>query len=276
MIDRIIAIYCICDDFLKAQNVEHWPNIKMTDAELMTTFILAHTDFYGNIEKARIFLQERRYIPRMLGKSRFCRRLHQFDESIWLKLIKYAATKGCIFGLPNEFIVDSFPVRVCQSIRMHRSRLFQASNFIGFNACRKEFFRGVKVHALVTTHGRPWIVWMTPGNVHDNRAYKERAPWQELREGSKTYGDNAYSDEALENLLELRVQRLIAARKENTTRPLNVRDFLDLQGIRKVVETTFSRITALMPRRIHAVTEKGFRIKVIGFVTAMAFVFAIT
>ena len=58
MINRIIAIYCICDDFLKAQNVEHWPNIKMTDAELMTTFILAHTDFYGNIEKARVFLQE--------------------------------------------------------------------------------------------------------------------------------------------------------------------------------------------------------------------------
>jgi hypothetical protein len=276
MIDRIIAIYCICDDFLKAQNIEHWPNIKMTDAELMTTFILAHTDFYGNIEKARIFLQEHRYIPRMLGKSRLCRRLHEFNESIWQRLITYAATKGSIFGLPNEFIVDSFPVRVCQNIRMHRSRLFQASNFIGYNACRKEFFRGVKVHALVTTHGRPWIVWMTPGNVHDNRAYKERAPWMELREGSKTYGDNAYSDEALENLLELRGQRLIAARKENTTRPLHVRDFLDLQGIRKVVETTFSRITALMPRRVHAVTEKGFKIKAMGFVTAMAFIFAIT
>jgi len=52
MIDRIIAIYCICDDLLKAQGIEHWPNTKMTDAELMTTFILAHTDFYGNIEKA--------------------------------------------------------------------------------------------------------------------------------------------------------------------------------------------------------------------------------
>ena len=276
MIDRIIFIYCTCDDFLKTQGLDYWPNIKMTDAELMTTFILAHTDFYGNIEKARIFLKEHRYIPKMLSKSRFCRRLHQFEESIWQKLIAYAATKGSIFGLPNEFIVDSFPVRVCQNIRIHRSRLFGASNFIGFNACRNEFFRGIKVHALVTTHGRPWIVWMTPGNVHDNRAYKERAPWVELREGSKTYGDNAYSDEALENLLELRGQRLIADRKGNTTRPLHVRDFLDLQGIRKVIETTFSRIAALMPRKVHAVTEKGFKIKAMGFVTALAFIFAIT
>ncbi len=276
MIDRITAIYCICDDFFKSLGVEHWHNTKMTDAELMTTFIVAHTDFSGNIEKARIFLQEHGYIPSMLGKSRFCRRLHRLDESIWQNVITYAATKGAIFGLPNEFIVDSFPLRVCQNIRMHRSRLFSASHFIGFNACRKEFFRGIKVHALVTTYGRPWIVWMTPGNVHDNRAYKERAPWMELQRGSKTYGDNAYSDEALENLLELRGHRLIADRKENTTRPLHVRDFLDLQGIRKVVETTFSRITALMPRKVHAVTEKGFRIKAMGFVIAIAFIFAIT
>ena len=172
--------------------------------------------------------------------------------------------------------MHSFPVRVCQSIRVHHSRLFQALNLIGFNPCRKEFFRGVKVHALVTTHGQPWIVWMTSGNVHDNRGYKERAPWIELEEGSNAYGDNAYSDEALENLLELGGQRLIAARKENTTRPLHVRDFLDLQGIRKVVETIFSRITALIPRRIDAVIERGFKIKAMGFVTAVDFIFAIT
>jgi hypothetical protein len=275
MIDRIIAIYCICDDFLKSQGVEHWPNIKMTDAELIATFILAHTDFYGNIDKARVFLHEHDYIPRMLGKSRFSRRIHRIDDSIWHQLIQYAAKKGTIFGLPNEFIVDSFPVRVCQSIRMSRTRLFPDSKFVGFNACRNEFFRGVKIHALVTTYGRPWIVWMTPGNVHDNRAYKEKAPWMEMVPGSKTYGDNAYSDEALENLLELRGQRLIADRRENSTRPLHVRDFLDLKGIRKVVETTFSRIMALMPRKIHAVTENGFKLKAMGFVVGMAMIFAI-
>lgn len=79
--------------------------------------------------------------------------------------------------------------------------------------------------------------------------------------GNKTYGDHAYEGEALENLLELRGQRLIADRKENTTRPLHVRDFLDLQGIRKVVETTFCCITGLMPRKIYAVTERGFILK---------------
>lgn len=276
MIDRIIAIYCICDDFLNSLGFEHWHNIKMTDAEVMTTFILAHTDFYGNLEKTRAFLYEHGYVPRMLEKSRFCRRLHRLDRRTWHKLIQYAALRGAVFGLPNEFIIDSFPVRVCQHIRMHRSRLFPEDKFKGFNACRREFFRGLKVHAIVTTAGRPWITWITPGNVHDLRAYKERAPWMELQRGSKTYGDAAYLDEALEEYLELRDQRLIAARRENSKKPLYIRDFLDLQGVRKMVETTFSRIAALMPRKIHAVTDAGFEIKTMGFVVAIAMIFAIS
>jgi Transposase DDE domain len=275
MIDRIIAIYCICDDFFR-DRAEHWPNIKMTEAEVMTTFILAHTDFYGNIEKSRTFLMEHGYIPRMLGKSQFCRRSHRWSKSIWQELIQFAALKGVVFGLPDAFVVDSFPVRVCQSIRMHRARLFGGTEFKGYNACRHEYFRGLKIHAVVTTTGRPLIVWATPGCVHDLRAYKERAPWIGMNRGCATYGDAAYLDEALEKMLEIRGQKLIAARRENTKRPLGVRDFLDLQGLRKVVETTFSRVAALMPRKIHAVTEKGFEMKAMGFITAVSMIFAIS
>lgn len=275
MIERIIAIYCICDDFFRGR-VEHWPNIKMTEAEVMTTFILAHTDFYGNIEKSRVFLMEHGYISRMLGKSQFCRRIHRWGKSIWQELIHFASLKGAIFGLSDAFVVDSFPVRVCQSVRMHRARLFVDTKFKGYNACRHEYFRGLKIHAIVTTTGRPLIVWATPGCVHDLRAYKEEAPWLRMKKGSTTYADAAYLDEALENLLEVRGQKLVAARRENTKRPLGIRDFLDLQGLRKVVETTFSRVTALMPRKIHAVTEAGFEMKAMGFITAVSMIFAIS
>jgi hypothetical protein len=276
MINRIISIYCICDDFFKTRKTEHWPNIKMTEAEVMTTFILAHTDFYGNIEKSRTFLMEHGYMPRMLGKSQFCRRVHRWSQSIWQELIQFAALKGTMFGLTDAFIVDSFPVRVCQSIRMHRARLFAGSEFKGYNACRHEYFRGLKIHAIVTTTGRPLIVWATPGCVHDLRAYKEEAPWMRMKRGATTYGDAAYLDEALETLLEIRGQKLVAARRTNSKRPLSIRDFLDLQGLRKVVETTFSRVAALMPRKIHAVTESGFKIKAMGFIAAISMVFAIS
>lgn len=49
---------------------------------------------------------------------------------------------------------------------------------------------------------------------------------------------------------------------------MHMRGFLDPQEIREVVETTLSCITGKMPRKIHAVTERGFvlKTKVVPFV----------
>ena len=55
-------------------------NGRMSDAEVMTTAIVAALFFSGNLEKSRIFLQEHGYIPKMLEKSRFNRRLHKISE----------------------------------------------------------------------------------------------------------------------------------------------------------------------------------------------------
>ncbi len=49
----------------------------MTAAEVMTTAILAALRFGGNFEQARQMLQTEGYIPHMLSKSRFNRRLHR-------------------------------------------------------------------------------------------------------------------------------------------------------------------------------------------------------
>ena len=74
---QIIAIFCICDDMLKALHHYEDPQSQMIDAEVMTTAILAALRFGGNFETARSMLQTEGYIPKMLGKSRFNRRLHR-------------------------------------------------------------------------------------------------------------------------------------------------------------------------------------------------------
>jgi hypothetical protein len=48
----------------------------MSDAEVMTTAMVAALYFGGNLERARKLLGQPTYIPRMLSKSRFNRRLH--------------------------------------------------------------------------------------------------------------------------------------------------------------------------------------------------------
>ena len=96
-----------------------------------------------------------------------------------------------------------------------------------------------------------------------------------MKKGSRVYGDAAYMDESLEALLHLRKQELISDQRMNSRRTRLLSDWLDLQGFRKTVETAFSRVTALRPRKIHAVTESGFAIKSFGFVVAVSIFHAI-
>lgn len=55
-------------------------------------------------------------------------------------------------------------------------------------------------------------------------------------------------------------------RKKNNKRPHEPWQNFLIQHFRKGVETTISQITARFPKSIHAVTEKGFALKLLLFV----------
>ena len=77
MDDSILAIYCLCDDLLKALRHQEDPQRQMRDAEVMTTAVVAALYFGGNFERARLLLASPRYMPSMLSKSQFNRRLYR-------------------------------------------------------------------------------------------------------------------------------------------------------------------------------------------------------
>ncbi|ELS30730.1 MULTISPECIES: hypothetical protein [Pseudanabaena] len=77
MNDEIVAIDCLCDDILRAMNQQGNIQQQMSDAEVMTTAIVAVLYFGGNFEKARKELSEPQYISKMLSRSRFNRRLYR-------------------------------------------------------------------------------------------------------------------------------------------------------------------------------------------------------
>ena len=71
MDDKIVAIYSIVSDFLKAMHHHEDPQCQMNDAEVLTTAIVAALFFGANFELARSLLGQSKYIPSMLSKSRF-------------------------------------------------------------------------------------------------------------------------------------------------------------------------------------------------------------
>jgi hypothetical protein len=125
MQERIIMIYCLCDEFLKAHGCVDLPGTVMSTAEVMTTALVAADVFGGCFERSRAFLLAHGYIPQMLSKSRFNRRLHALPESLWQGLFHLLRVVAKQTNPGDEYLVDSCPVPVCDNIRIRRCHLYR-------------------------------------------------------------------------------------------------------------------------------------------------------
>ena len=76
MIDHTTELYCIVNDLLKAVGHEDDRRRAMTDAEVLTTALVAAHCFGGNAEHARRLPREAGLMPRIPSRSRLNRRLH--------------------------------------------------------------------------------------------------------------------------------------------------------------------------------------------------------
>ena len=266
MDDKIITTFCLCDDVLKAMYHQEDHQCQMNDAEIMTTALVASLFFRGNYESARAMLRQHGYIPHMLSKSRFSRRLHRLKE---LFLVFFALFAHIWKTLNKEaiYVIDSRPIAVCDNIRIRRSKLYSKEDFRGYQASKKRYFSGLKSHLMVTPDGQPVECVLTPGGFGDVDALKFYA--YELPDGSIIYADKAYNDYEIEDLLnEVNHIQLLPMRKKNSKRALSPSVSFVQRYHRKRVETAGSLIAQLLPQSIHAVTSQGFELKVALFVIA--------
>jgi hypothetical protein len=120
--DTIITTYYLCEEFLEAIGHRDDPQVRLSTAEVMTTSVVACAFFCGNIEASRSFLDEYGYIPKAISKSRFNRRLHAIDPSLWKTLFDVLAEVFKHNNATESYVVDSLPVAVCDNIRIRRSR----------------------------------------------------------------------------------------------------------------------------------------------------------
>jgi hypothetical protein len=271
---QVIAIYCFCDDFLKARDHQDWPNVKLTLAEIMLVYIVSTRFFYGNIERAYKILKDQRYITKGLSKGQLNVRLHGVHPQMWHDLIRFAYEQRKYLGLSKEFVVDSFPINVCRNIRISRCRIYEGEEFRGYNTSKREYFYGLKVNMVATAEGQPFEVIFCPGKYHDSEPFKLMQ--LDLPEGSSLYADSAYTNYEKEEELKQRGIRPVIERKSNSCRPHLFEDWQDLKRFRRTIETTFSQISAFLPKKIHAVTDAGFELKTMGFIIALAINFIFT
>ena len=262
MINQTTAIFCVVDDMLKGLRWQEDPRCRCTDAEVITTALAAALFFGNNQDKARAALHQTGLIPRMLGKSRFSRRLHRVGDLIARGFFLLGLALKEVSASPR-YLVDSFPVALCDNIRTKRCRLVPLNEaFRGKNASKRRFFYGVRVVVVTTESGLPVEFAFLPGAAFDVRAYNSLP--LALPPGSELLGDTAYVSEELENLAsEFDDLEVSACLRRDSVRRQRPEIEARKQILRHPIEGFFSGIVSHFGHHVHAVTFRGFQLKLV-------------
>jgi hypothetical protein len=164
--------------------------------------------------------------------------------------------------------VDTFPIPVCDNIRISRCRLYREERYRGYKASKRRYFYGLKLHLLITQTGEPVEFFLTPGSTSDlSGLYGFDF---DLPEGATIIADKAYNVYWFEDMLQEVGIHLLPIRKKNSKRPHEPWE-RGLQWLcRQQVETSGSLIDRRLPKSIHAVTAEGFELKLVLFVLAFS------
>lgn len=264
---QIMAFYRACDAYLQHTGFVDDPQARMSTCEVLLTALVAAFFYANNLRLARLALAESGLVPYMLSESRFNRRWHKVKSEDWQEILTWLDRHH-----PDDtFVIDSCPFPVCHNRRARRCRLYQDEDnaYWGYCAAKEEYYYGLKAHAIITQSGRPVEVLLLCGCSGDLTGMKELV--LDLPKNARLYGDKAYTDyEYEEELLREKKLTFLPIRKSNHKRQYAEEVARQVSKTRKRIETTFSQITAKLPRRLHAVKAAGFENKIMALFVAFA------
>ena len=270
MCHRTIAIYCFLDDLLKAMNHRSDIREQINDAQVATTAIIAMLYFGGNYQKSLTSIEESGIFSHSLSRSRFSRRLTRINDLLHLIFNELGSTLKEL-NLESRYALDSFPVPLCQNIRIRRHRLTKAvadkEAYRGYISSKKQYFFGVRVQVITTIDNLPVEFSILPGEASDLQGLAELP--LNFPEGAEIAADAAYTEYNWEDFAkEVEGIKLLVMRKKGSHRGDDLPQKYFKFWLRHRIETTFGEISKLFPKKIHATNLNGFIFKVFLFLLA--------
>lgn len=269
MIDNAVAIYCFLDDYFKAIKHAEDKQCRMSDAQVILIGILSCLYFGGHQEHALQYASEHLF-SYTLSKSRYNRRIHALEEQMQ-EIFQCIGTVLKEFNTSMEYVMDSFPVRICHNIRIANNRLLPLNKeYRGKCVSKREYFYGFRVQVIATIEGVPVEFAIVPGSWNDSRGM--HALEMNLPEGSRNISDSGYTNYEFEDMMqECEKVWHDTERRSNAKRTEPAYRKYYKNQIRKIIENVFSQITSRMMRTIHATTIKGFILKIKLFIWSHLF-----
>lgn len=174
----IITVFCAAADTLKAMPEykhlrQRGPKPALDDSEVLTMEFVGEMLGISTDKGIYSYFRAhfRHFFPRLktIHRTTFTRQasnLWACKERLWQMIVGAIPTHRD----DTFFIVDSFPIPVCQFARAKRCRRFRGQAAFGHDELVRHTFYGFRCHMLIRWPGIITRLVLTPGNVHDLKA----------------------------------------------------------------------------------------------------------
>ena len=252
--EQLVLVYCLADDGLKSEkNGGKWRksnhNPKCTDAEIIAVAMMQ--SYFGAATLKRTYLlikaNDAEAFPDLPGYRQWLARLHKLSFQTGAILESVPLN---IKDLEEIYLVDSFPINMCQAIRHGRVNLLRDEGAY-FGKGTKGWFFGFKLHVLSTRTGQIVGAILLPTSYDDREGARMLADLME--EGSLVIADLGYRGVKFQTQMYEEEGVLFITRADIESSSLKITHSL----IRTRVEGVFSSLWERFATRVYSRSWHG-------------------
>ena len=252
--EQLTLVYCLVDNCLKSEeNGGQWRKSnnkpKCTDAEIIAVAMMQ--SYFGAATLKRIYLlvkaNDPKAFPTLPSYQQWIARLNQLSREIGIVLNSIPFS---VNDLDEIYLIDSYPIKLCQPIRHGMVRLMRDEGAY-FGKGTKGWFFGFKLHVLATRTGQLVGAVLLPTS-HDDRA-GARMLASLMEEGALCVADLGYRGEAFQLEMYEEEGVLFLTRADIEDKNLKMTHSL----IRERVEGVFSSLWARFATRVYSRSWNG-------------------
>lgn len=191
--EQLAVVYCLVDDGLKSEkNGGNWRksnhNPKCTDAEIIAVALMQ--SYFGTATLKRTYLlvkaNDEQAFPHLPSYQQWLARWHRLSFQMGAILESIPLN---IKDTEEIYLIDSFPINLCQPIRHGRVNLLRDQG-AAFGKGTKGWFFGFKLHVLATRTGQIVGAVLLPTSYDDRAGARMLASL--MTEGSLCLADLGY------------------------------------------------------------------------------------
>jgi hypothetical protein len=252
--EQLILVYCLADDGLKNEkNKGQWRKSnnqpKCTDAEIISVAMMQ--SYFGCATLKRTYLlvkaNEPKAFPHLPSYKQWLNRWHQLSFQMGIILESIPIN---IRDLEEIYVIDSFPIPMCQPIRHGRVNLLRDEG-ASFGKGTKGWFFGFKLHVLSTRSGQIVGSVLLPTSYDDREGARRLASLME--EGSLAIADLGYRGKKFQLEMYEEEGVLFLTRADIKDRKMKIIHSM----IRERVEGVFSSLWERFATRVYSRSWNG-------------------